>query len=73
MEQALQVLGKRLGKAMGAAAGAIRGLTPEQIAQYEVEGSIAVGGVQLQAGDLKVSGWASGLLLDTRVCLGMSN
>ena len=48
------MLGKRLGKAMGAAAAAIRGLSTEQIAEYEAAGCITAEGVQLQAGDLKV-------------------
>ena len=49
-----QVLGKRLGKDMGKVAGAIKGLTAQQLMDYEKHGSIVVAGHELAAGDIKV-------------------
>jgi isoleucyl-tRNA synthetase len=49
-----QVLGKRLGKDMGKVAGAIKGLTAQQLMDYEKAGSLAVAGHELMAGDIKV-------------------
>lgn len=54
MPHTRQVLGKRLGKEMAAVAKAVAAMTPAQIGQYERSGTAEVGGVQLQAGEIKV-------------------
>lgn len=59
-----QSLGKRLGKDMGKVAGAIKGLTAQQLLEYEASGTISVAGHTLAAGDIKVGGGVSG------VCVG---
>jgi len=47
-------LGKRLGKSMGAVAAALKALSPAAIAQFEAEGRMQAGGVELAAGDVTV-------------------
>ena len=48
------MLGKRLGKEMAAVAKAVAAMTSAQVAEYEANGTVRIGGVQLHAGEIKV-------------------
>ena len=47
-------LGQRLGKNMGKVAKAIKGLTAEQITEFESTGQVTLEGAELQRDDIKV-------------------
>lgn len=47
-------LGKRLGKAMAKVGKAVKGMTIDQILQFESQGEISLEGESLGSGDIKV-------------------
>ena len=48
-------LGKRLGKAMAKIGKAVKGMTTQQILDFEAQGTIALEGESLGAGEIRVS------------------
>ena len=68
-------LAKTLGKGMNAAAAAIRAMGAEQIAQYEREKAVTVGGVEYLQGEIKVGPHAArlGFELSKGVVISMLN